>query len=104
VQVTTNPDAPQSASLALSGDLDLATVDTVRTAVNDALRDVACTGISLDLAEVTFIDSTGLGTLVAIRNLCRDRNITLVLRRPSPATRRLLQLSTLDIVFTVTDS
>jgi len=104
VQVTLNPDSPQCASLALSGDLDLAAVDTVRTAVTSALRDAACTGISLDLAEVTFIDSTGLGTLVAIRNLCRERNITLVLRRPSPAARRLLQLSTLDTVFTLTDS
>lgn len=102
--VTPYPDAPQCAALMLSGDLDLAAVDTVHTAVAHALRDDTCTSVSLDLAQVTFIDSTGLGTLVAIRKQCLDRNIVFVLRRPSPTVRRLLQISTLDTLFTVADS
>jgi anti-sigma B factor antagonist len=100
VHVTSNPDA----SLTLRGDLDLATADTLRAAVADALRGDTCTSVVLDLAEVTFIDSTGLGTLVAIRNECLDRDIALSLRRPSPTVRRLLQLSALDTVFTLTES
>ena len=60
-------------------------------------------GLTLDLADVGFIDSTGLGMLVAIRNQCLERNIALLLQRPSPTVRRLLQISTLDTVFTITD-
>jgi anti-sigma B factor antagonist len=104
VQVTPSQDIPQRTSLTLSGDLDLSATDTVHAAVAEALREDTCTSVCLDLAEVTFIDSTGLGALVAIRNQCLERQITLVLRRPSPTVRRLLQISTLDTVFTLTDS
>ena len=48
----------------------------------------------LDLREVTFIDSTGLRALVVAAQ-GRSRAESLVLRAPSPAVRRLLELTSL---------
>jgi anti-anti-sigma factor len=48
----------------------------------------------LDLHEVTFIDSTGLRTLLGATRE-RGRDEPLVLRAPSPAVRRLIELAAL---------
>src|SRR3954454_17680169 len=45
--------------VALCGELDMANVDAVQTALNE-LRAVGWTSLVLDLRELTFIDSTGL--------------------------------------------
>ncbi|MGN6160841.1 MAG: STAS domain-containing protein, partial [Marmoricola sp.] len=57
-----------------------------------------------DLAGVTFIDSSGLGALVQIQKSARDKGVSLVLTRSSAPTRRLLELTGLQHVFTIAPS
>jgi len=80
-----------------------ATDEHLRTA-NAALADNACDDLVLDLSGVSFIDPTGLGTLVAIRNATRDRAVTLHLRETTPPVRRLMKITNLDSVFNISDS
>jgi anti-sigma B factor antagonist len=49
--------------LGLIGELDLATKDIVRQAIIQAVESGAA-GVSVDLAGLEFIDSTGIGALV----------------------------------------
>ena len=77
----------------LSGELDIDSAPLL----TDALRALARPGgtIELDLTELTFIDSSG------IRGLCHaaDRlgpHGRLVVRHPTPAVRRALELTGLD--------
>jgi anti-sigma B factor antagonist len=95
---------PRCAELTISGELDMATTDELLRTATAALADNACDDLVLDLSEVSFIDSTGLGTLVAIRNATRDRAVTLHLREPTPPVRRLMKITNLDSVFNISNS
>jgi anti-anti-sigma factor len=73
------------------GELDLSTVPTLR-AVLDGL-DPRYRRIVLDMANVTFLDSMGVGLLVEISRRCVSELRTLALRAPSQRVRRVLELT-----------
>jgi len=64
-----------TAIVAASGEIDLSSVGELRTAVTAAAED--CDRLRLDLTEIEFIDSTGLGGLLELRSTLRARNVTL---------------------------
>ncbi|SCG64505.1 STAS domain-containing protein [Micromonospora coxensis] len=88
--------------VAATGDIDLDTGDTLRT----ALRHAADMGghVVVDLTDVHVIDSTGLGLLVRAHREARDRGATLCLVRPSRFVRTVLHTMRLDPVFPIYDS
>ena len=49
--------------------------------------------VTLDLAEVTFMDSTGLTTLMDARLQAERDGWSFTVRRPSPAVRRVFDLA-----------
>jgi anti-sigma B factor antagonist len=82
------------------GDIDLTTSSLLRSLVDQVIDDGA-QAVVLDLSDVAFFDSTGLGVLVLIRRRLGDR---LALASPRSAVRRLLEITKFDTVLTVTDS
>jgi len=77
--------------LELQGELDLASVGALYTAV-DSLAPEAHE-IVLDMGGLTFMDSTGLYVLLRLRGVCRDHHSRLVLCSVSPRIRRLLEIT-----------
>lgn len=61
------------AVLRASGELDLGSVDDFRSAVRECIEeaDVIC----VDLCELTFIDSTGLSTLLDLRHSAASKGV-----------------------------
>lgn len=57
--------------LHMRGELDLVTSPLVRQSVHDAVA-VGCHNVVLDLSEVFFCDSSGVGVLIASRRLMRS--------------------------------
>ena len=92
-----------SARLTVRGEVDIAAVPGL---LADAERsmDANLPRLEIDLHEVTFIDSSGLGALVQIQNAAGERGIDVVLTRCPARTRRLLELSGLHHVFTIAPS
>jgi len=82
------------------GDLDVFSSGRLRSVVFDpasCAQDV----LVVDLSDVTFIDSTGLGVLVATRRWTRARSAELVLVvRPGSVVARVLTVAGLHVVFT----
>jgi anti-sigma B factor antagonist len=75
----------------LVGELDLYNAEEVRQTLDGVCaRDPG--RVVVDLAEVSFIDSTGLGVLVEARSKLTDRK-TFILAGPQPETRRALEIS-----------
>ena len=72
----------------LRGDLDMDTVDVL----SSKLEQIEGT-IVLDLEGVTFLDSTGLQSLVRAREAAGQRGEELILRHPSNAVQRVLDLT-----------
>jgi anti-anti-sigma factor len=79
-------------SLAVSGEVDVAAVETLRTEARACLSSDA-TLLELDLSGVTFIDSTGLGTLVLLRNEAVLAGKQVTLTHAPPAVVRLLEIT-----------
>jgi anti-sigma B factor antagonist len=61
--------------VAAAGEIDLSNVGELRDAVNAACED--CDRLRLDLSEIEFIDSTGLGGLLELRSTLRSKHVTL---------------------------
>ena len=75
------------------GELDLATVETLRAAL-DAIKSTE--RLVLDLRGLSFIDSTGLHLLVALNQRAQCDGLQLTLVRPAAPVDRAIQLCGLD--------
>jgi anti-anti-sigma factor len=90
---------PSEHLITVHGDLDLATVDQFREVAEKALTDLVGL-LRIDLADMTFMDSTGIGVLVMIRNSVIANGVqTLVLENVPHQARRVLELTGLLDVF-----
>jgi anti-anti-sigma factor len=85
------------AVLAVGGDVDLATVPALETAIDEALVSKP-TGLVIDLSEVGFLASAGLQALVATHSNVRESAQFAVVAN-SAATSRPIQLTGLDQIF-----
>lgn len=84
-----------------TGLLNMAAAPDLRQAIHDALEP-APPRIVVDLAAVEFIDSSGLGALIAGLRAARDAGGDLRIAAPGPQVRMVLQLSNLDRVLVST--
>src|SRR5579875_242368 len=87
--------------LALAGDLDLATVTALREAAIAELDADHCRELVLDLAGLDFLDSTGLGCWIDLRNEAADRGKSLRLERMPAIAGRTVTLAGLAELFGV---
>ena len=88
--------------LALAGDLDVYTATRLRERLVDLIGNTRI-NLVVDLAELVFVDSTGLGTLVDGMTRVRRAGGTMALRSPTPAVRRVLNITGLGRVLPVSD-
>ncbi|MFN8123781.1 MAG: STAS domain-containing protein [Thermoleophilia bacterium] len=82
---------PNATVLRLTGELDLATAPDVLAAVEAATGD-GTSRLVLDMSGVSFIDSTGVRTLLEANRVAGN---DLSLLAPSPAVTRVLELTEL---------
>jgi anti-sigma B factor antagonist len=88
------------AVVSLEGELDLAAAPQLRECLV-GLAERGATDIVLDVAQLEFIDSTGLSVLVMALNRTRAAGGSTVLRQPSPSILRLLEITGLLAIFGV---
>ena len=81
------------------GTLDAATVDALREALLSTLHAQRPATMIVDLTFVTFMDSMGIGALVAGYNAAREVGSRFVLRNPSEFVHRQLRVTGLADMF-----
>ena len=84
--------------LAPSGRLDVAGAPMLKDAVSDAVKN-GQPRLVIDLEGVSFVDSTGLGSVIAALKMVRSSQGDLRLAAPNQQVRVVLELTTLDRVF-----
>lgn len=92
-RTTAGPDG--AVTVTADGDIDLATVDSFRAAMDEAAE--RATGIVVDLTGVTYCDSAGVRALFSV---AAHTGLTLRVRGSGPL-KKLLDISGLDRVTTV---
>ena len=78
--------------LTLRGELDPHTAPRLRERIDEAFASDRVQ-MALDLAGVTFIDSSGLRVILSGHKEANERGGKLVLQSPSPTARRLLDIT-----------
>lgn len=86
----------------VAGDLDIITSDSVRAQLT-AQADRRGGTLVLDLSDVGFIDSSGLGALVALHRHVEGRGGRFMIRSVPRPVQRLLEITRLDDLLTVDD-
>lgn len=74
--------------------------------LSEAVRELAKKGqknLLLNLAGVTFVDSSGVGQLVGAMTSAHRQGVTLKLLGPNRQVHNLLKMSKLDTVFDISD-
>ena len=83
-----------TAMVVAGGEIDLSTVDELRSAVTGAADDIE--KLLLDLTGVEFIDSAGLGGLLELRSTLRSRNVTLQISADEGPVRQAMEITGLS--------
>ncbi len=84
--------------LAPSGRLDVTGAPTLKEAIGEAVKN-GKPRLVIDMEGVSFVDSTGLGSVIAALKLVRSSQGDLRLAAPNQQVRVVLELTTLDRVF-----
>jgi anti-anti-sigma factor len=82
-----------SLELVVAGELDMAAAFSFESKVDAHLAAGGVESVVLDLAQVEFVDSAGLGALLSLRDHARRRGIELQLAQVSGPVRKLLDLT-----------
>jgi anti-anti-sigma factor len=78
--------------LVLVGELDPHTAPILRDALDDTVTH-ATSSLVLDVEGLQFIDSSGLRVIISAHKMMADQGGHLLLRSPTPNTRRLLEIT-----------
>lgn len=89
----------ERATLRITGDVDMMTVPIFEAAARDAMQAQPGSPLRLDLRGVGFIDSTGINSLVKLRDLAQENGGSLELTASSPYVERVLTLVGLSDLF-----
>jgi anti-sigma B factor antagonist len=92
-----------SAVLTPKGDVDMARSPVLRKAIGDAMKS-SPDRLVLDLSAVSYMDSSGLATLVEALQNSRKGAVPLSLCALTPRVRSILEIARLNTVFSLFDS
>ena len=90
-----NAESGAACVLTVRGDIDLASASDFETCLRTAL-DSSPSSVTVDLAALAFIDSSGLRVLVSISKEAQSRGSTLGLRNVSRHAQRVLDITGLS--------
>jgi len=85
--------------VALSGEVDLESSPMARTLLLEVVEQAS--KIFVDLTSVTYMDSSGIASLVEAYQQAKKSQVEFVLVSASPAVLRVLHMARLDKVFTI---
>jgi len=99
VSITTE-ELPDGLVLSPKGDIDLSRSPSMRAQVTAAMRK-SPKRLVIDLSGVSYMDSSGVATLVEALQSTRKAGAKLLLCGLTPRVRSILEISRLDTVFSI---
>jgi anti-anti-sigma factor len=89
LSIRTGAQGDRTFVIALRGEVDYTSARQFREEVSALLADGELRVLVVDLNEVSFLDSTGVGTLVVASRICADFGVKMLLRNVNPFIARL---------------
>lgn len=91
----------EAVTVVVAGELDHCAAPQVRRMLDDLLSDASVTRLVLDLENLTFMDSSGIGVLLGRLRTLQSRGGTLGVKNMQPQVEKLFRLSGLHQVIDV---
>ena len=103
IEFQSNESGNGTATLVITGDIDMSTSTLVRTHLTDLFQKKQ-KAIVVDLAKVSYIDSSGIATLVEGLQWSHNNNTKFRLTNLTPMVKDVFEIARLLTVFEVYDS
>jgi anti-sigma B factor antagonist len=103
MKLVLDPIVAGAAMVRVDGRLDAAAAPSFKQQLTQAITQ-GNVRLALHLAHVSFMDSTGLGALVATLKAARKAQGDISIIAPSPQVHKLLRLTAMDRVFKICES
>lgn len=89
-------------NITLSGDLDINTVEEFKKEALEKYKDLD-KDIVIDLKDLDYIDSTGLGAVITVFKEVRDKGKSLTVKHAKKNIKKLFVITELDQLFNMED-
>jgi anti-sigma B factor antagonist len=100
---STTQDVPGVVVLSVTGELDAYSAPKIRAGLRAAISDPTTKQLRVDMAEVSFIDSSGISALIRGRAEAEARGIKLIVANPQPQPLKVMGIVGLTDFLGVTD-
>lgn len=88
----------------LSGEIDHHSAKELRTEIDFSVREYRPEELILDFAEVSFMDSSGIGLVMGRCKLMNEYSGSVTVRNPPSYIRKVMRLSGIDRIASITES
>ncbi|MDI6100351.1 STAS domain-containing protein [Actinoplanes sp. NEAU-A12] len=92
MDISTDRRSEKVVHVVVSGEIDMETVDAVRRAVTEALRTTGVEDVLVDMAGVTFCDSSGIAVFDETYQTAAEQGVRFRLFGVRPGVRRVLEI------------
>jgi stage II sporulation protein AA (anti-sigma F factor antagonist) len=79
--------------ISLDGELDEHTAEYTRANLDQAMFQTRAAQIVIDLANLRFMDSTGIGVLIGRYKKMKERNVPIFISNPSSQAERIFKMT-----------
>jgi anti-sigma B factor antagonist len=87
----------------IKGEIDIYSIEKFRDTIEKIIKTQA-PEIILDCSELSYMDSTGMGVLIELRNKTKEMGQKIIMMNPRPNIKKLLTLTGVDKIIEVIDS
>lgn len=93
----------EAVTVVVAGELDHFAAPQIRRMLDELIQDPSITDVVLDLENLTFMDSSGIGVLLGRLRILQSRGGTLSVKNMQPPVEKLFRLSGLQRVIGIAD-
>lgn len=86
----------------LNGEIDHHNAQEIRTQLDNYIIAVQPSELTIDFANITFMDSSGIGLIMGRSRLMREWGGNIEVRNPQPYIRRVLKLAGMERIVKIT--
>lgn len=88
----------------LQGEIDHHSADEMRQIIDDAIKEYAPEKVVLDFADISFMDSSGIGLVMGRYRILSGTGADLVIRNASPQINKVMKLSGMERLVSIEKS
>ncbi|MBC3899173.1 MULTISPECIES: STAS domain-containing protein [Acetobacterium] len=93
----------KTSMVSIKGEIDIYSIEKFRASIEKEIMTQA-TQIILDCSELSYMDSTGMGVLIELRNKSKEMGQRIIMMNPRPNIKKLLSLTGVDKIIEIVDN